>query len=240
MVACKLQLNSHLPLFVFLTRLYNLLPFRYHHRQTYLRKYLASTMSPSIPGQTYLGVQINHLCRLERYATVLRRCDAVDAILAVFQAKPSISVVKDGNQRSMKWISLVVDVLYMFSGTLGGVADVAFSPPAGAIFTGRWKPPLAQNDMRQIRVPDVVRVARLLEHSMDANRIRSDQCRPLCVASYCGKLGVVQLLFERGTKVDVEAASKCAIPSHWGEYESREDGTHLARLLLERDLDVSA
>ncbi|KAH8978888.1 hypothetical protein EDB86DRAFT_850987 [Lactarius hatsudake] len=35
----------------------------------------------------------------------------------------------------MKWISPVVDVLYTFSGTLGGVASIPF-PPAGAIFTG--------------------------------------------------------------------------------------------------------
>ncbi|KAH9025602.1 ankyrin repeat-containing domain protein, partial [Lactarius pseudohatsudake] len=73
-----------------------------------------------------------------------------------------------------------------------------------------------------------VRVARLLlERGVDTNRIRNDRCRPLRVTSYCGKLGVVQLLLERGTRVD-------------GEYESREDDTHLARLLLERDLDVSA
>ncbi|KAH9040891.1 hypothetical protein EDB83DRAFT_2410398 [Lactarius deliciosus] len=85
--------------------------------------------------------------------------------------------------------------------------------------------------MRQIRVPDVVRAARLLQHSMDANRIRSDQCRPLRVASYCRKLGVVQLLLER---------TNAPYPLHWGEYESQEDGTHLGWLLLERDLDVSA
>ncbi|KAH8979872.1 hypothetical protein EDB92DRAFT_1820775 [Lactarius akahatsu] len=79
---------------------------------------------------------------------------------------------------------------------------------------------------------DGVRVARLLlERGVDTNRIRNDQCRPLRVTSYCRKLGVV---------VDVEAASKCAIPLHWGEYESREADTYLVRLLLERDLDVSA
>ncbi|KAH9040857.1 ankyrin repeat-containing domain protein [Lactarius deliciosus] len=82
--------------------------------------------------------------------------------------------------------------------------------------------------------------SQMLSHSMDANRIRSDQFRPLRVASYYRMLGVVQLLLERGTKVDVEATSKCAIPLHWGVYESQEDDTHLGRLLLERDLDVSA
>ncbi|KAH9015880.1 ankyrin repeat-containing domain protein [Lactarius pseudohatsudake] len=150
----------------------------------------------------------------------------------------------------------VADVLYMFSGTLGGVAgvvclrnDLIVRPNVPLQTFLQQGPYLLDNEVRPLHkttygkygFQDGVRVARLLqERGMDTNRIRNDQCRPLRVASYCGKLGVVQLLLERGTRVDVEVASKRAIPLHWGEYESREDDTHLGRLLLERDLDVSA
>ncbi|KAH9040849.1 hypothetical protein EDB83DRAFT_2409718 [Lactarius deliciosus] len=97
--------------------------------------------------------------------------------------------------------------------------------------------------MRRCRchLSHVVRVARLLKHSMDANRIRSDQCRPLRVASYCGKLGVVQLLLERGTKVDAEAwHQQMRHTLALGRIQIPGRRHHLARLLLERDLDVSA
>ncbi|KAH8979516.1 hypothetical protein EDB83DRAFT_2327091 [Lactarius deliciosus] len=69
-------------------------------------------------------------------ATEVQRCDSVDAIKAIFQGQAkAFQRFKDGDQRLMKWISPVVDILYTFSGTLGGVAGMAF-PPAAVIFTG--------------------------------------------------------------------------------------------------------
>ncbi|KAI9432088.1 hypothetical protein H4582DRAFT_1127272 [Lactarius indigo] len=69
-------------------------------------------------------------------ATQVKQCDSVDAILAVLRGQAeAFQQFKDGDQRLMKWISPVVDVLYTFSDTFGGVAGVAF-PPAGVIFTG--------------------------------------------------------------------------------------------------------
>ncbi|KAI9432713.1 hypothetical protein H4582DRAFT_2132050 [Lactarius indigo] len=69
-------------------------------------------------------------------AIELQRCDSVDAVLAIIRHQAeTFQQFRDGDQRLMKWISPVVDVLYTFSETLGGVSSVAF-PPAGAIFTG--------------------------------------------------------------------------------------------------------
>ncbi|KAH9034508.1 hypothetical protein EDB85DRAFT_2274467 [Lactarius pseudohatsudake] len=69
-------------------------------------------------------------------ATEVQRCDSVDAIKAIFQGQAkAFQRFRDGDQRLMKWINPVVDVLYTFSGTLGEVANMAF-PPAGVIFTG--------------------------------------------------------------------------------------------------------
>ncbi|KAH8981257.1 hypothetical protein EDB83DRAFT_2560592 [Lactarius deliciosus] len=69
-------------------------------------------------------------------ATELQQCDTVDAILAIFHGQAeAFQQFREGDQRLMKWITPVVDVLYTFSETLGGVAGMAF-PPAGAIFTG--------------------------------------------------------------------------------------------------------
>ncbi|KAH9025584.1 ankyrin repeat-containing domain protein [Lactarius pseudohatsudake] len=164
-------------------------------------------------------------------ATVLRRCDSVDAILAIFQGQAEAFQCP----------------LHVFWDPWWGCRGVRPNVPLQTFL--QQGPYLLDNEVRPLHkttygkygFQDGVRVARLLqERGMDTNRIRNDQCRPLRVASYCGKLGVVQLLLGRGTRVDVEAASKCAIPLHWGEYESREDDTHLGRLLLECDLDVSA
>ncbi|KAH9177931.1 hypothetical protein EDB89DRAFT_2239681, partial [Lactarius sanguifluus] len=69
-------------------------------------------------------------------ATELQRCDSVDATLTIFQRQAeAFQQFRDGDQRLMKWISPVVDVLYTFSETLGGVANIPF-PPAGLIITG--------------------------------------------------------------------------------------------------------
>jgi hypothetical protein len=56
-------------------------------------------------------------------ATEVQRCDSVDAILALFQGQAeAFQQFKDGDQRLMKWISPMVDVLFKFSGTIGGIA----------------------------------------------------------------------------------------------------------------------
>ncbi|KAI9454231.1 hypothetical protein BJY52DRAFT_765741 [Lactarius psammicola] len=69
-------------------------------------------------------------------ATQVKQCDSIDAILAIFQGQAdAFQQSRAGDQGLMKWISPMVDVLYTFSGTLGGVAGMAF-PPAGAVFTG--------------------------------------------------------------------------------------------------------
>jgi len=58
-------------------------------------------------------------------ATEVQRCDSVDAILAIFQGQAeAFQQFRDGDQRLMKWISPVVDVLYTFSDTLGGIAGL--------------------------------------------------------------------------------------------------------------------
>ncbi|KAH9040853.1 hypothetical protein EDB83DRAFT_2318279 [Lactarius deliciosus] len=110
-----------------------------------------STMSSSTPGQTATPSDFKSIldAALTEYkkktgkellnhplATEVQRCDSVDAIKAIFQGQAkAFQQFRDGDQRLMKWISPVVDILYTFSGTLGGVAGQAF-PPAGVIFTG--------------------------------------------------------------------------------------------------------
>ncbi|KAH9040878.1 hypothetical protein EDB83DRAFT_2554213, partial [Lactarius deliciosus] len=108
-------------------------------------------MSSSTPGQTATPSDFKSIldAALSEYkkktgkelldhplATEVQRCDSVDAIKAIFQGQAkAFQRFRDGDQRLMKWISPVVDVLYTFSGTLGEVAGQAF-PPAGVIFTG--------------------------------------------------------------------------------------------------------
>ncbi|KAH8979868.1 hypothetical protein EDB92DRAFT_2107382 [Lactarius akahatsu] len=108
-------------------------------------------MSSSTPGQTATPSDFKSIldAALTEYkkktgkglldhplATEVQRCDSVDAIKAIFQGQAkAFQRFRDGDQRLMKWISPVVDVLYTFSGTLGEVAGMAF-PPAGVIFTG--------------------------------------------------------------------------------------------------------
>ncbi|KAH9014257.1 hypothetical protein EDB84DRAFT_1443925 [Lactarius hengduanensis] len=108
-------------------------------------------MSSSTPGQTATPSDFKSVldAALSEYkkktgkdlhdhplATEVQRCDSVDAIKAIFQGQAkAFQRFRDGDQRLMKWISPVVDVLYTFSGTLGEVAGMAF-PPAGVIFTG--------------------------------------------------------------------------------------------------------
>ncbi|KAF8267773.1 hypothetical protein EI94DRAFT_1272333 [Lactarius quietus] len=116
---------------------------------------IASAMSSSIPGQTssefsdfksIFDAGLSHA--LSEYkkktgkplldhplAAELQRCDSVDAIKATFHVQAAtFQRFRDCDQKMTEWIDPVVDVLYTFSNTLGGVVGIAF-PPAGAIFT---------------------------------------------------------------------------------------------------------
>ena len=53
-------------------------------------------------------------------ATDLKGCDSVDAILALLRGQASaFQQFRDGDQRLMKWIGPLVEVLFRFSATLG-------------------------------------------------------------------------------------------------------------------------
>ncbi|KAH9169472.1 hypothetical protein EDB89DRAFT_2073004 [Lactarius sanguifluus] len=68
-------------------------------------------------------------------APEVQRCDSVDAILAIIrgQAK-AFQRFRDGDQRLMKWIGPVVDVLFTFSATLSEGVALAPFPPAKVIW----------------------------------------------------------------------------------------------------------
>ncbi|KAI9449709.1 hypothetical protein BJY52DRAFT_1227590 [Lactarius psammicola] len=70
-------------------------------------------------------------------ATELQRCDTVDAVLAILQDQArAFQQYKDGDQRLMKWIGPLTQVLFAFSGTLG-VGDIGLAfPPARGIIAG--------------------------------------------------------------------------------------------------------
>ena len=61
-------------------------------------------------------------------ATQVQLCDSVDAIKAIFQDQAeAFQQFKDGDQRLMKWIIPVVDILYKCStGPLGDAASTVF------------------------------------------------------------------------------------------------------------------
>ncbi|KAN0141929.1 hypothetical protein V8E53_000391 [Lactarius tabidus] len=63
----------------------------------------------------------------------MHRCASVDAIKAVYQGQAeAFQQFRDGDQRLMRWITRVVDVLYTVSETLGGM----MIPHAKAVFSG--------------------------------------------------------------------------------------------------------
>ncbi|KAN0141883.1 hypothetical protein V8E53_000345 [Lactarius tabidus] len=69
-------------------------------------------------------------------AEQVKRCDSIGAISAILQGQAKeFQQFRDGDQRLMKWINPIVDVISTFSETLGGVTSIAF-PPAGTVFTG--------------------------------------------------------------------------------------------------------
>ena len=91
---------------------------------------------------------------------------------------------------------------------------------------------------------DGMRVARLLlEHGADVHTRRNDGCTPLHLASYFGNLDIVHLLLSHGADRQVNAADdmgeKPLQKVSGGKYRSREDGTRVAQLLLERGADVN-
>jgi hypothetical protein len=58
-------------------------------------------------------------------AEQVKRCDSIGAISAILQGQArEFRQFRDGDQRLMKWISPMVDVLSTFSETLGGVASI--------------------------------------------------------------------------------------------------------------------
>ncbi|KAI9432706.1 hypothetical protein H4582DRAFT_1088189 [Lactarius indigo] len=70
-------------------------------------------------------------------AAEVQRCDSVDAILAIIQGQAkAFQQFRDGDQRLMKWISPVVDVLFTFSATLSEGVALAPFPAAKVIVVG--------------------------------------------------------------------------------------------------------
>ncbi len=65
-------------------------------------------------------------------AAELQRCDTVDTVLAILQDQArEFQQFKDGDQRLMKWIGPLAQVLFAFSGTLvvGDVGLVLLRSP---------------------------------------------------------------------------------------------------------------
>ena len=56
-------------------------------------------------------------------AEEVKRCDSIGTISAILQGQArEFQQFRDGDQRLMKWINPMVDILSTFSETLGGVA----------------------------------------------------------------------------------------------------------------------
>ena len=88
-----------------------------------------------------------------------------------------------------------------------------------------------------------VRVAKLLlERGMNVNTRRKDHWTPLHLASYFGNVKIVRLLLDHGADLEAEEGKMGEKPLHqvsYGKYRSKEDGVHVAQLLLERRADVN-
>jgi hypothetical protein len=58
-------------------------------------------------------------------AEQVKRCDSIGAISAILQGQAGeFRQFRDGDQRLMKWINPIVEVISRFSETLGGVASI--------------------------------------------------------------------------------------------------------------------
>ena len=105
--------------------------------------------------------------------------------------------------------------------------------------------PLHKVSYGKYRSPeDGVRIAQLLlEHNADVNTRRNNRQTPLHIASYFGIVEMVRLLLDRGADPEADADGDMGSkPLHFvshGKYRSKEDGVHVAQLLLERGADVN-
>jgi hypothetical protein len=113
----------------------------HHHEQTY-RRNIVSTMSssaagqkPSTPSSNFNSILDDALSEYKKetgsgllehpLAEQVKRCDSIGDISAILQGQArEFQQFRDGDQRLMKWISPMVDVLSTFSETLGGVASI--------------------------------------------------------------------------------------------------------------------
>ena len=82
----------------------------------------------------------------------------------------------------------------------------------------------------------------LLDRGVDVNTRREDECTPLLLASYLGKLEMVRLLLDHGAEANVEAKEglKLLHAVALGSFESQEDGVRIAELLLKHGAEVDA
>ncbi|KAF8263107.1 hypothetical protein EI94DRAFT_622568 [Lactarius quietus] len=67
-------------------------------------------------------------------ASELQTCDSVDSVLGILRDQAK-AFERSGDQKLMKWIDPLINVLFVFSDALGDGVSLAF-PPAKVIFTG--------------------------------------------------------------------------------------------------------
>jgi hypothetical protein len=92
----------------------------------------ASQMPPSSDFNSILEAALSEYKRttgsglLEHpLAGKVKRCGSIGAISAILQGQArEFQQFRDGDHRLMKWINPMVDVLFTFSETLGGVASI--------------------------------------------------------------------------------------------------------------------
>ena len=90
---------------------------------------------------------------------------------------------------------------------------------------------------------DILDLARLLlQHTSDVNIRMTNEWTPLHVAAFCGRLEIVKMLLDLDANPNAEtegSETPLGLVSR-GRYNSQENGTSIARLLLERGVDVNA
>ena len=82
----------------------------------------------------------------------------------------------------------------------------------------------------------------LLEHGVDVNARRKDSWTSLHWAAFKGRVEVAQVLLDHGAnaKLETEEGETTLHIVSRGKYDSQEQGVSIARLLLERGVDVNA
>ena len=68
-------------------------------------------------------------------ASELQTCESVDSVLDVLRGQAKAFERSDDDEKLIKWIDPLVNVLFTFSDALGDGVSLAF-PPAKVIFTG--------------------------------------------------------------------------------------------------------